>query len=180
MEFETEPGHVFHKNQAGEIDAELFFTEPQGTTLFKLNKVVVAPELAGKRIEPQMFDAMMAYLRSDFWTLVASLQHVPYHKDGREPEEGFDTGTLIQYVYNRSFGVNFPLVTHQQEAATIAIEAAQAKPMDLLFWGKRGEAFGAGIYLGGGKYIVADPQDGEVMIKPLHPQWLPDFAGTIR
>lgn len=180
MEFEVSNGHLFHKDKEGIVDAEIFFVEPRGEEVFKLLSVKLAPELQNRRIEQQMFAALMAYLRKDFWTLVNKLQHVPFVAGGREPEQGFDTGTLIQYVYNRSYGVNFPLITKEQEGATIPIEASQARPGDLLFWGSHGNAYGAGIYLGGGKYLVADPQDNKVLVKPLQSQWLPDFAGTLR
>ncbi|BBW98991.1 NlpC/P60 family protein [Geobacillus subterraneus] len=83
---------------------------------------------------------------------------VPYRWGGTTPK-GFDCSGFLQYVY-RSIGIHLPRTAKQQQKVGISVSKAQAKPGDLVFWGK--PAYHVGLYLGNGKYIHA-PRTGDVV-----------------
>ncbi|TCJ98219.1 UNVERIFIED_ORG: NlpC/P60 family protein [Anoxybacillus amylolyticus] len=83
---------------------------------------------------------------------------VPYRWGGTTPK-GFDCSGFLQYVY-RSIGIHLPRTAKQQQKVGISVPKAQAKPGDLVFWGK--PAYHVGLYLGNGKYIHA-PRTGDVV-----------------
>jgi cell wall-associated NlpC family hydrolase len=71
---------------------------------------------------------------------------------GGESPSGFDCSGLVQYVYGK-FGVNLPRVAADQASAGRAVSAADARPGDLVFYGK--PATHVGIYLGNNRMLDA-------------------------
>lgn len=83
---------------------------------------------------------------------------------GGEDPSGFDCSGLVQFVYKK-FGVSLPRVSQDQAHAGRAISAADARPGDLVFFGK--PATHVGIYLGDGKMLDAPNSRSVVRIEKL-------------
>lgn len=83
---------------------------------------------------------------------------------GGEDPSGFDCSGLVQFVYKK-FGVDLPRVSQDQASAGRAISKAEAKPGDLVFYGK--PATHVGIYLGNGMMLDAPNSKSVVRIEKL-------------
>jgi cell wall-associated NlpC family hydrolase len=85
---------------------------------------------------------------------------VPYVWGGTDPAKGLDCSGLVQLVY-KNLGIGLPRVSQDQaRVGTEVPSLAQAKPGDLLVFGKAADHIG--IYIGGNKMIVA-PKAGDVV-----------------
>jgi peptidoglycan DL-endopeptidase CwlO len=85
---------------------------------------------------------------------------VPYVWGGTDPSKGLDCSGFVQRVY-KDMGINLPRVSRDQaKAGTAVASLAQAKPGDLVAFGSPVNHIG--IYMGGGKMIVA-PHKGDVV-----------------
>ncbi len=91
---------------------------------------------------------------------------VPYKWGGTNPAVGLDCSGFVQLVF-RQHGYNLPRVARdQQQKGTPVASLAEAKPGDLVTFGK--PATHIGIYVGDGKMIHA-PRTGDVVkISPVH------------
>jgi cell wall-associated NlpC family hydrolase len=83
---------------------------------------------------------------------------------GGESPTGFDCSGLVQYVYKK-FGVELPRVSQDQAHAGRAISRADAKPGDLVFFGK--PATHVGVYLGNGMMLDAPNSRSVVRVEKL-------------
>ena len=54
-----------------------------------------------------------------------------------------------------------------------------ARPGDVLFWGKPNHPYSVGIYIGGGHFISVAEKDAVVKVQLLKHNWYPDFVGSI-
>jgi cell wall-associated NlpC family hydrolase len=83
---------------------------------------------------------------------------IPYVWGGTNPKTGLDCSGLTQLVYSK-FGVDLPRVSYQQaKAGTAVASMADAKPGDLLAFGK--PVHHVAIYIGDGKMVEA-PRPGK-------------------
>ncbi|MGX7133503.1 glucosaminidase domain-containing protein [Enterococcus songbeiensis] len=80
---------------------------------------------------------------------------LPYEKNAKGPK-AFDNLHVPIYVYQQVFGTD--LGKDYQDLATSGkkVELAKAQPGDLLFWNKDNQVIQTAIYLGSGKYLLAD------------------------
>lgn len=103
---------------------------------------------------------------------------IPYASAGTT-RAGFDCSGLTQYVYRQARGMNIGRITTDQEKAGTIIALNDAKPGDLVFWGKRGATYHVGIYIGNGNYIHAPVPGEKVKIQSI--KWYkPDFALRVK
>lgn len=84
---------------------------------------------------------------------------VKYVYGGEDPGVEFDCSGLVQYSYGKA-GIKLPRTAAQQQKATSTVSAKNAKPGDLVFFGK--PATHVGIYLGNGEFLEA-PHPGSVV-----------------
>lgn len=85
---------------------------------------------------------------------------IPYVYGGNDPSKGLDCSSLVQLVY-KDFGISLPRVAADQAREGTAVPSlAQAKPGDLVAFGKPVDHIG--IYAGNNKMIVA-PHTGDVV-----------------
>lgn len=85
---------------------------------------------------------------------------VPYVWGGTDPAKGLDCSGLVQRVYG-DLGIDLPRVSQDQAHVGQAVPSlAQARPGDLLCFGRPADHIG--IYIGGSKMIVA-PKTGDVV-----------------
>ena len=180
MPFELTPGRVIHTDDVGQIDAEMQFDVPKGEAPFAITFAEFKNKMAGSRVQRVMMQMIMASLRENIGQTLRSVLGRPYQLQGNTPEEGFDAGGLIQYVYNHVFGVSFPQNIAKQFTLVQQVTLAEAMPGDILVWGSLVVPTAAGVYLGGGKYITVDMLNDVVQIKAVTQSWLPDVVGSLR
>ena len=85
---------------------------------------------------------------------------VPYVWGGTDPSKGLDCSGFVQRVY-KDMGIQLPRVSGDQAKVGSAVPSlAQAQPGDILAFGS--PVNHVGIYMGGGKMIVA-PHRGDVV-----------------
>ena len=82
----------------------------------------------------------------------------PYEWGGLT-ERGIDCSGLVHMAYRR-IGRLVPRDAHQQEAAAIEIDEADARPSDLVCFGDPGEAHHIAFWLGDGRILHATAREG--------------------
>ncbi len=98
--------------------------------------------------------------------LAATYNGVPYRWGGTDPASGLDCSGLVQLVYG-TLGATLPRVAADQSHAGTAVASVDdARPGDLVFFGK--PAHHVGIYVGNGKMIDA-PHTGSFV--GIHKLW---------
>ncbi len=83
---------------------------------------------------------------------------------GGEDPKGFDCSGLVQYVYGK-FGVAMPRIAADQATTGRAISKADARPGDLVFYGR--PATHVGVYLGNDTMLDAPNSHSVVRIEKL-------------
>lgn len=85
----------------------------------------------------------------------------PYVWGGEDPG-GFDCSGLVQFVFEQA-GMKLPRTARQQQDAVKQIDAGEAQPGDLVFWGD--PAHHVGIYVGGGQVLDAPRSGARVKVR---------------
>lgn len=80
---------------------------------------------------------------------------LPYEEGAKGPE-AFDNLHLPNYIYQKVFGHELGDTYEEMAKAGEKRTLEEAEPGDLLFWEKDGKADEVAVYLGAGKYLLAD------------------------
>ncbi|MCM0582738.1 N-acetyltransferase [Weissella diestrammenae] len=59
MDFEYEPGRLFHRNETGQVDAEILFPAIENGRVWSIDSTIVAPELRGQGVASQLLAAVI-------------------------------------------------------------------------------------------------------------------------
>ncbi|MBI1874484.1 MAG: C40 family peptidase [Acidobacteria bacterium] len=105
---------------------------------------------------------------------------VPYRNGGTDPV-GFDCSGFVQFVYSRAGFFVAREVRHQVEGG-MAVDAAEARPGDLIFFATSGRrASHVGIVLDETTFIHAPSSQGVVRIEPISGRyWRERYLGVRR
>ncbi|GAK11041.1 NLP/P60 family protein [Geomicrobium sp. JCM 19039] len=100
-----------------------------------------------------------------------------YLAGGSSPDEGFDTGGLVQYVFKKAWDYNMPRFGRLQMEQGTPIGDADAQPGDVLFF--QGSSIIPAIYIGNNQMIVATVANGVTVIDlTTSDYWPPRFIGA--
>ncbi|MBQ9437910.1 MAG: bifunctional riboflavin kinase/FAD synthetase [Lachnospiraceae bacterium] len=91
----------------------------------------------------------------------------PYVYGGTSLTKGTDCSGYVQGVF-RNFGISLPRTSREQANAGTRITAAQLKPGDLIFYGKRSTINHVAIYIGNGQVINASNKRSGICIKGMN------------
>ena len=107
---------------------------------------------------------------------------VDYRYGGDTPEEGLDCSGLVRHVFQEVTGVTLPRTSKELARVGKAVQRADLKPGDLVFFNTRRFAFShVGIYLGDDRFIHAPRTGSEVEIADLdNGYWRKHFDGARR
>ncbi|EZH67767.1 hypothetical protein DH09_07520 [Bacillaceae bacterium JMAK1] len=100
-----------------------------------------------------------------------------YKQGGTAPDDGFDTGGFVQYVYNEAYHYELPRFGREQweEGTEVSIEAAE--PGDLLFF--QGSSIIPALYIGNNQMIVTTVSNGVTVIDLTTSEyWPPRLLGA--
>jgi cell wall-associated NlpC family hydrolase len=126
-----------------------------GTTSSSASSALAAATAAAAAVPKGGADAVIAEAKKYLG--------VKYVWGGEDPK-GFDCSGLVQYVYGK-FGVDMPRVAADQAKTGRAISKADARPGDLVFYGK--PATHVGVYLGNNTMLDAPNSHSVVRIEKL-------------
>ncbi len=87
----------------------------------------------------------------------------PYVFGGSQPG-GFDCSGLVQWTYGK-LGVDLPRTSAEQGKSGTPVSPADARPGDLVYFDHQGPVDHIGIYVGGGKWVVAPHTGAKVRIE---------------
>ena len=136
----------------GDLPRPVVQKQPERQTVKQAAQSNAAPTLMKQ-------SGVSAMLGSRVVTLALRYQGVPYQYGGTSPS-GFDCSGFIQYVMSEA-GVEVPRTTYQQINAGVQVGRANLQPGDLVFFACGGSPTShAGLYIGNGKFIHADPKRG--------------------
>ena len=119
-------------------------------------------------------EAMLRYAKT--------LQGLPYHYGGSEPQTGFDCSGLVCHVYEH-YGYTLPRSSRNMASQLLEIPREMLMPGDLVFFNTTGQPFShVGIYIGDEKFIHApSSRTGHVMTSNLQqPYWAKRYEGARR
>ncbi|KRN32432.1 C40 family peptidase [Weissella halotolerans] len=180
MPYHLEDGRVTHTDDYGEVDSEIVFTPASGETPFQIVSATIKQGANAGFIQRVLMKMIMNSMHAALWDVVAEVEGKPYQLQGRQPTNGFDLAGLIQYIYNKIYGVAFPANLKQQMHAVQLVPVDQVMPGDIVFWVNNRLITNAGIYLGGGRYLTVDVLAGQVQVKEIGSAWMPNYVGSLR
>jgi cell wall-associated NlpC family hydrolase len=111
-----------------------------------------------------------------------SLVGTPYRYGGNTPEGGFDCSGLVNYVFRDMLELQLPRTSRALAAYQgPRIDARRLAPADLVFFGRGGNVFHVGIYVGEGRFVHAPSTGGTVRLDHLDgPYWRDHYTGARR
>ncbi|WP_294977020.1 NlpC/P60 family protein [uncultured Leuconostoc sp.] len=96
------------------------------------------------------------------------------------------SGAFVAFVINTSkIEINVKTNHFSQTLSDLVQEMSDvkkienARPGDLLFWGKPDHPYSVGIYIGGGHFISVAEKDAVVKVQLLKQNLYPDFVGNV-
>lgn len=115
---------------------------------------------------------MLSEKARDVVVFALGLIETGYRFGGKNPDAGLDCSGMVSYVFDKAAGL--PL---RGSAADIArrgraIDAAEMKPGDLVFFNTRNRPYShVGIYIGDGRFVHAPNSQGKVRAESLQAGW---------
>ncbi|MCL2075001.1 MAG: C40 family peptidase [Betaproteobacteria bacterium] len=105
-----------------------------------------------------------------------------YRPGGTEPDGGLDCSGFVQFVYREAAGLVLPRTAKAQSQQGKAVDRADLKPGDLVFFNTMRRAFShVGIYLGDSYFIHAPSSGGTVRLESmLNRYWQGRYNGARR
>ncbi|WP_368505416.1 NlpC/P60 family protein [Alkalihalophilus sp. As8PL] len=101
----------------------------------------------------------------------------PYQLGGAHPDQGFDTGGLVQYIYKQAYQLELPRYGSQQWQEGTEISLSEAEPGDLLFF--EGTSLIPAVYIGNNQMVVATQASGVTIVDlTVSSYWPPRFYGA--
>lgn len=119
---------------------------------------------------------------SDAAIMAVSLVGTPYAAGGGSPNTGFDCSGLVAYVFARAAQLRLPRNTFDLARVGAAIDPADLRAGDLLFYNTQQRPYShVGIYLGGARFVHAPSSGGTVRIEQMDLRyWVQRFDGARR
>jgi cell wall-associated NlpC family hydrolase len=117
---------------------------------------------------------------SDAAVYAVGLVGTPYRWGGNTPSSGFDCSGLIGHVYRVSAGVSLPRTVAQLQSWGEAVSRSDLRTGDLVFFGPRGAASHAGIYVGASRFVHAPSTGGKVRLARLDSTYWSTLQSTFR
>ncbi|RNA66850.1 NlpC/P60 family protein [Alteribacter keqinensis] len=100
-----------------------------------------------------------------------------YNLGGASPEQGFDTGGLVQYVYKKGLNIDLPRYGNQQWEEGTEISADEIERGDLMFF--EGSSLIPAVYIGNNQIIVATQSSGVAIVDlTTSSYWPPRYVGS--
>ncbi|MCL4744747.1 MAG: C40 family peptidase [Burkholderiaceae bacterium] len=111
-----------------------------------------------------------------------SLLGVNYRFGGTSPESGLDCSGLVLHVFREAAGMSLPRRSEEMSRVGEAVNAAQLRPGDLVFFNTLRRAFShVGIYIGDRRFVHSPSRGGSVSIETIdHGYWQRRFTGARR
>jgi cell wall-associated NlpC family hydrolase len=95
-----------------------------------------------------------------------------YTFGGKNPEAGLDCSGMVSHVFDKAAGLRLPGSAADIAQQGRAIEAAQLRPGDLVFFNTRHKPHShVGIYIGDGRFVHAPNSHGKVRTESLESGW---------
>lgn len=119
---------------------------------------------------------------NDLAFFALSLSGTPYQYGGDSPDNGFDCSGFVRYVFRRSLGVELPRSTREINRFGQAVELAQLRPGDLVFYDTLRSMFShVGIYLGDDRFVHSPSSGGSVRVEHMQDNyWRHRYNGARR
>ncbi|GAB3732099.1 C40 family peptidase [Luteimonas pelagia] len=106
----------------------------------------------------------------------------PYRYGGNTPDGGFDCSGLVNFVFRDMLDLQLPRTSRALAAYQgPRVDARRLAPADLVFFGRGGQVFHVGIYVGEGRFVHAPSTGGTVRLDHLDgPYWRDHYTGARR
>ncbi|WP_176330391.1 NlpC/P60 family protein [Oceanobacillus rekensis] len=112
--------------------------------------------------------------------LARDLIGTPYNQSGSSPEEGFNTGSFVYYVYKDVTGSWLSKQPPSQLEAGFSIGRDDLQPGDLVFFENEEQELISGIYSGDGQFVIATSSGVEERHVDYHTYYAERFVGGAR
>ena len=95
-----------------------------------------------------------------------------YRFGGKNPEAGLDCSGMVSHVFDKAAGVRLAGSAADIAQRGRAVEAAELRPGDLVFFNTRNKSYShVGIYIGDGRFVHAPNSNGKVRTESLEAGW---------
>ena len=95
-----------------------------------------------------------------------------YRFGGKNPDAGLDCSGMVSYVFDKAAGVKLPGSAADIARKGRAIDIAELRPGDLVFFNTRNKPHShVGIYIGDGRFVHAPNSQSRVRAESLESGW---------